>query len=78
MNQYNKLEDEIVNLDRLIDENEAAALLCYSTRALQNWRHRGGGPKFIKVSARSIRYRVRDIHEWIENRTVSNTSQKTR
>jgi len=77
MNQYNKLEDEIFNLDRLIDEKEAADLLCYSVRALQNWRHRGGGPKFIKVSSRSVRYRVRDIQEWVENKTVSNTSQQT-
>jgi len=42
MNQYNKLEDEIVYLNQLVDEKEAASMLCYSVRALQNWRHRGG------------------------------------
>jgi len=78
MNQYNRIENEIINLDRLIDEKEAADLLCYSVRALQNWRHRGGGPKFIKVSSRSVRYRIRDIQEWVEKKTVSNTSQETR
>ncbi|PCJ74384.1 MAG: DNA-binding protein [Rhodobacteraceae bacterium] len=62
----------------MIDEKEAADLLCYSIRALQNWRHRGGGPKFVKVSSRSIRYRIGDIHEWVEDKTVSNTSQQTR
>ena len=60
----------------LMDEREAASMLCYSVRALQNWRHRGGGPKFIRVSARSIRYRRRDLLEWIDSRTVSNTTQK--
>lgn len=59
----------------LMDEREAASMLCYSVRALQNWRHRGGGPKFIRVSARSIRYRRRDLLDWIESRTVSNTAQ---
>ena len=59
----------------LVDEREAASILCYSVRALQNWRHRGGGPKFIRVSARSIRYRRRDLLEWIDSRTVSNTAQ---
>ena len=59
----------------LMDEREAASMLCYSVRALQNWRHRGGGPKFIRVSARSIRYRRRDLLEWIDSRTVSNTAQ---
>ncbi len=61
--------------DRLMNEHEAAEVLCYSVRALQNWRSRGGGPKFIKVSARSIRYRRRDLLDWIEARTVASTSQ---
>jgi predicted DNA-binding transcriptional regulator AlpA len=59
----------------LVDEREAASILCYSVRALQNWRHRGGGPDFVKVSARSIRYRRSDLEKWIASRTVSNTSQ---
>lgn len=63
------------DLDQLMDERAAASVLCYSVRALQNWRHRGGGPKFVKVSARSIRYRRRDLLAWIEARTVANTSQ---
>ncbi len=65
------------DLDRLMDERDAADVLCYSVRALQNWRHRGGGPKFIKVSARSVRYRRRDLMDWIEARTVAHTSQPT-
>ena len=67
------------NLDiqpaQLVNEREAASILCYSVRALQNWRHRGGGPDFIKVSSRSVRYRRADLEKWIAARTVSNTSQ---
>lgn len=63
------------DLDQLMDEREAASILCYSVRALQNWRHRGGGPKFVKVSARSVRYRRRDLLAWVESRIVANTSQ---
>ena len=62
-------------LDCLINEYEAADFLGYSVRALQNWRVRGGGPKFIKVSARSIRYRRRDLNAWIEERLRSHTSE---
>lgn len=65
-------------LDRLINEKEAAVFLGYTVRALQNWRLRGGGPKFIKVSARSIRYSRRDLYTWIKERTVSSTSDTTR
>ena len=62
-------------LDRLINEHEAADYLGYSVRALQNWRVRGGGPRFVKVSARSIRYRRRDLRAWVEARLQSNTSE---
>jgi predicted DNA-binding transcriptional regulator AlpA len=64
-----------VSQEQLLNETQAADILCYSVRALQNWRHRGGGPRFVKVSARSVRYRYSDLVAWIESRTVSNTSQ---
>ena len=59
----------------LVDEREAASILCYSVRALQNWRHRGSGPRFVKVSSRSVRYRRSDLAAWVEERIVSSTSQ---
>ncbi len=63
--------------DTLVNEREAASILCYSVRALQNWRHRGGGPHFVKVSSRSVRYRRCDLTKWVDARIVSNTSQAT-
>jgi hypothetical protein len=71
----NEVQD-IVYLEQLVDEKQAADFLCYSVRALQNWRVRGGGPDFIKVSARSIRYCRRDLIAWRDSRRVSNTSQQ--
>ena len=62
-------------LDRLITENEAASIIGYSVRALQNWRVRGGGPRFVKVSRRSIRYRRRDLIDWAEARIQVHTSE---
>jgi predicted DNA-binding transcriptional regulator AlpA len=67
--------EKSVSQEQLLNETQAADILCYSVRALQNWRHRGGGPRFVKVSARSVRYRYSDLVAWIELRTVSNTSQ---
>jgi predicted DNA-binding transcriptional regulator AlpA len=60
---------------QLINEHEAAAFLGYTVRALQNWRTRGGGPRFVKVSSRSIRYRRRDLIEWAERLLKSSTSE---
>lgn len=62
-------------LDRLINEQVAAAYLGYTVRALQNWRVRGGGPMFFKLGARSVRYRRRDLNLWIEAHLISHTSQ---
>jgi len=61
-------------LDRLLDESAAAEFLGYTQRALQNWRVRGGGPRFVKVSSRSIRYRRRDLIAWAERRLCTSTS----
>lgn len=62
-------------LDRLIPEKEAADYLGYSVRALQNWRVRGGGPRFVKPSGRSVRYRRRDLNAWAESHLVASTTE---
>lgn len=60
--------------DQLLDEAGAAKHLAVSPRTLRNWRTRGGGPKFVKISDRCIRYRLRDLLEWLEKRTRRSTS----
>ena len=61
--------------DALIREREAAAFLGFSQRALESWRQRGNGPSFVKISARAIRYRRRDLIAWAEERLVASTSE---
>lgn len=77
--QFQHLTDNLSRdpdyLDRLINENEAAGFIGYTIRALQGWRVRGGGPRFVKVSGRSIRYRRRDLIAWAEARLKSSTSE---
>ncbi|MEM7172436.1 MAG: helix-turn-helix domain-containing protein [Pseudomonadota bacterium] len=74
MNITHKLRADPDHLDRLIHENEAADFLGYSPRALQNWRLRGGGPPFIRVSSRSIRYSRRDLKAWVDSKRARSTS----
>ena len=40
--------------DRLLDEREADKFLGFSPRSLQNWRVRGRGPRFAKISKRLV------------------------
>ncbi|MEQ8508077.1 MAG: helix-turn-helix domain-containing protein [Rhodospirillaceae bacterium] len=75
MNNANAALLEREYLDQLLNENEAARMLGFTIRALQNWRVRGGGPQFVKLSKRSVRYRRRDLLEWINKHLRANTSQ---
>jgi hypothetical protein len=58
----------------LMNEHAAAAFLGYSIRALQNWRLRGGGPQYVKVSEKSVRYQRCDLQAWIDARLCTGTA----
>lgn len=60
--------------ESLCGEDWLAGYLSITTKAIQAWRTRGGGPKFIKVG-RLVRYRKSDVDAWIESRSRANTSQ---
>jgi predicted DNA-binding transcriptional regulator AlpA len=60
---------------KLLSEKEAAELLGFSPRALQNWRTRGGGPRYVKISNRAVRYRPQDLSAWISSQVCESTSQ---
>ncbi len=64
------------DLDSLVRQEGAAIILGVTPRCLENWRHRGGGPNFIRISARCIRYRRSDINKWIEERVRTSTSDR--
>ena len=62
--------------DTLLTERQLADWLSYTPRALQQWRRTGAGPKFIRISARSIRYRRRDVLAWLEALTRRSTADR--
>lgn len=43
-------------------------------RTLSNWRTSGRGPKFTKLGGKVV-YPKSKLDEWLEKRTVENTSQ---
>jgi excisionase family DNA binding protein len=61
----------------LLTTRQAAEYLNYELRTLESWRHRGGGPRFVRVSAKSVRYRSADLEAWIEERVRTSTSQQS-
>ena len=60
----------------LIPEAEAADFLNLSVRSLQGFRYRGGGPRYVRISGRCIKYRRIDLREWTEARLRSSTSDR--
>lgn len=58
----------------LLTPRQVAKQLGVTCNTLEAWRIRGGGPKFVRVSKRCIRYRRQDVESWIEERIRSSTS----
>lgn len=65
----------IDNMDRgdlLLDDKETAALLGLSPQTLRGWRHESGrrgelrGPRYVRLGARSIRYRMSDLRDYLD------------
>lgn len=52
-------------LAALLRQEEVAKMLNVSPRVLEAWRCRGGGPTFVKISARCVRYRRDDVERFI-------------
>ncbi len=60
--------------DELQDQAAVAKRLNVKTKTLEAWRHRGGGPQFIKVGT-LVRYRSQDITDFIEQHVRRSTSE---
>ena len=49
---------------RQLSTADAAKLVGLSTRKLEMLRRDGGGPRFLRISRRCVRYRLIDLIEW--------------
>ena len=58
----------------LLFTSEAAFLLGLSPRTLETLRLKGGGPPYISVTKKAVRYRRSDLDQWIESRCRKSTS----
>ena len=55
----------------LLKEDEAGDLIGVTARCMQAWRCYGGGPAFVKISSKAVRYRVEDVEEWVKQRVAN-------
>ena len=54
---------------------QLADYLGMSRQALDHMRHRGQGPKYIRISGRCIRYRREDVEAWLADRVHQGVSE---
>ena len=60
--------------DHLLTPQQAAEHLGLTVRYLEARRHRGGGPAFVKISKTRVRYRIRDLNDFVSERVRTSTS----
>ena len=77
MQKDNRMQTDLAPVydpDQMLPEQKTAEILCQSVRTLQKWRVTGFGPEFFKIG-RSVRYRRREVLDWIESRRRAHTSE---
>ena len=58
---------------RALTEREVAELLGLSVATLRAWRHRGKGPRFLRLG-RSVRYLPSDLNDFVRASAVDTRS----
>ena len=61
-------------LEALFTTEQAAARLGTTKRTLEAWRYEGGGPVFVKLGGRLVRYRPCDLESFIAAGEQTNTA----
>ena len=60
--------------EQLIDTEILALWIDEAATRLRKWRLTGAGPKFVSKS-KHVAYKVGDVRDWINSRTVQSTTQ---
>lgn len=61
----------------VVDEQGASLIVGLAPATLRCMRTRGGGPPFVRISGRCVRYVVADLRKYVADRTVQNTAQRS-
>lgn len=65
-------------LSAALNTEQASSYTGLAVATLEGLRCRGGGPRFVRYGRKAVRYLVRDLDAWIEERIISSTSEVVR
>lgn len=55
----------------VLSDIDAGPYIGVSPKTLRNWRSRGEGPRYVRYSARCVRYRISGLDAYVDSRVVS-------
>ncbi len=76
MQSSNNLDERGGDGQQLLRQKEVAQILNLSPRTLEAWRHRGGGPRYLLLTPRCVRYKKSDLNQFMEERVRTSTSDR--
>lgn len=65
----------VSTVPQLLTTKDAARLLGVSHRTLEDWRLKGGGPRYILVGRRLVRYRISELKLFLDRPDFGNTGE---
>ena len=68
--------DQTRGTARALTEREVGELLGLSVATLRAWRHRGKGPRFLRLG-RSVRYLPSDVDDFVRASAVDTRSESS-
>lgn len=69
------IADTAVTVPTLLTPTKTAEILGVGIKTLERWRSTGDGPRFVKLSPGTVRYRAVDLNTFVAERIKSNTLQ---
>ena len=60
----------------LLTEAEAAEHVRLAPRTLQVMRYRGGGPEYVRLGHRSVRYSPTALERWVKSKSYHSTAEE--
>ena len=76
MSAANPGVSDILDPDAIYTTEETALRVKSTPRTLEAWRLQGIGPPYIRLGRRMVRYRGKDVLEFLSGKTFTSTSEE--
>ncbi len=63
-------------LEEAVSTRAASRLTGVPVCTLETWRSRGGGPRFLKLGSKTVRYQRRELLDWMAGARRRNTADQ--